>query len=340
MNQEQKQAEDPRRERECAEIANQERERAEIAEQEQKQAGPLRQDQGQKDSFMLREKEYYAMLQQELERRKDENVDITFREVRKNNGIYRNACTVRYNDAQVAPTIYLEPYYDHYLRGEAVAESAENILQYCRRKTPEIAFPENFFRDYETVRGRLGFKLIGTARNRALLRDIPHVPVEDMSAVFFYLLEDPAFGNGMIIVRNADMERWGKTPGGLYEEALENCPRMLPPVFRPLSDILDLMHVAGEGELYLLTNNSTLYGAAAILYPGMMQEVGSYLKRPYFILPSSVHEMILLPDRGEDAAGLHEIVEEINRTQVLGEEVLTDSVYHFTPGDSALRRVA
>ena len=76
MNQEQKQAEDPRRERECAEIANQERERAEIAEQEQKQAGPLRQDQGQKDSFMLREKEYYAMLQQELERRKDENVVI------------------------------------------------------------------------------------------------------------------------------------------------------------------------------------------------------------------------------------------------------------------------
>ena len=66
--------------------------------------------------------------------------------------------------------------------------------------------------------------------------------------------------------------------------------------------------------------------------------MADYLEGPYFILPSSVHETILLPDRGESAEGLLEIVKEINHTQVAPEEVLTDSVYHFTPGDRFLRR--
>ena len=78
-------------------------------------------------------KEYFEMLRKELDRLKGEDVDITYRDVRKNNGVYRKACTVRFHDAQVAPTVYLDPYYDHYLHGEAVSESAENILKYCRK---------------------------------------------------------------------------------------------------------------------------------------------------------------------------------------------------------------
>lgn len=291
------------------------------------------------DRSSMREAEYYAMLQSELVKRKGENVDITFRKVRKNNGVCRNACTVRFNESQVAPTIYLDPYYDHYLRGEAVAESAESILDYCRRKTPDVTFPEDFFRKYETVRGRLGVKLIGTERNRAYLEDVPHVPFEDLSAVFYYLLEDPAFGNGMIIVRNTDMQRWGMTPEKLLQDALENCPRMLPPLFRALSDVLSVIHPSEEGELYLLTNTSSLYGAAVLLYPDLLEQIADYLRGPFFILPSSVHETILLTDYGEEPEGLLQIVTEINHTQVAEEEVLNDAVYHYSPGDGSFRKL-
>ena len=74
--------------------------------------------QNNKKDTKMREKEYYELLRRELEQRAGENVDVSFREVRKNNGVYKKACTVRFNDAQVAPTVYLEPYYDHYLHGE------------------------------------------------------------------------------------------------------------------------------------------------------------------------------------------------------------------------------
>ena len=289
--------------------------------------------------YLLREQEYCEALREELKRRGGTAADISFLVVRKNNGVRKNACTIRFNDAQVAPTVYLDPYYDHYLHGEAVGESAENILRFCRSRTPDVTFPENFFRDYDTVRGRLGIKLIGSGRNRMFLRDVPHVEIEDLSAVFFYLLENPAFGNGMIIIRNSDMERWGKTTQDLYRDALENCPVMLPPVFRALSDVLQVLQPSPEGELYLLTNESAMFGAAVILYPGLLQEVADYLRTGFFVLPSSVHEVILLPDKVEEPFGLLQIVTEINHTQVAEEEVLADAVYHFTPGDTSIRKV-
>ena len=298
--------------------------------EEQKKAGNTR----------IREKEYYELLSRELEKRAGENVDISIRDVQKNNGVYRKACTVRFNDAQIAPTVYLEPYYDHYLHGEAVAESADNILRYCRCQTPETTLPENFFKEYRTVRGRLGIKLIGKKRNEAFLKDVPHIDLDDLAGIFFYLLENPAFGNGIIVIRNQDMERWGMTLEQLYADALENCSQMLPPVFRSLSDVLDVLQPEGEGELYLLTNDTALYGAAVILYPGLLREVADYLGSDFFVLPSSVHEVILLPDNGEEAEGLLQIVTEINHTQVEEEEILIDAVYKYTSGDEFIHREA
>lgn len=295
---------------------------------------------GQKaDGLCLRKSEYYAMLRRELEKHTDDNVDITFREVRKNNGVCKKACTIRFNDAQVAPTIYLEPYYDYYLHGEAVSESAENIINYCRQKTPDTTFPDNFFCSYDSVRNRLGIKLIGTKANKGFLEGVPHVDFEDLSAVFYYLMEDPAFGNGMITVKNTDIKRWEKNEQELYREVLENCAQMLPPVLRPLSEVLEVVCPEADGSLHLLTNESALFGAAVILYPGMQQEIAGKLGGAYFILPSSVHELILLPDSGEDAEDLLRIVVEINHTQVAEEEILTDAVYKYVPGNDFFSKV-
>ncbi|MBQ2641876.1 MAG: hypothetical protein IJG15_07765 [Lachnospiraceae bacterium] len=292
------------------------------------------------DRSLVRETEYYKLLQHELEALGGGNVDISIRDVRKNNGIYRKACTVRFAGAPIAPTIYLEPFYDHYLKGEAVSESAQNILDYCREKTPSVTLPENFFREFDTIGDRLGIKLIGTTRNQALLQDVPHVDFEGLSAVFYYLLKENSLGNGMIMVRNVDLERWHMTVQELYQSALRTCPQMLPPVFRPLSEVLSVLEPTGEGELYLLTNEGALYGASVILYPGILQEAASYIDGDYFVLPSSVHEVILLPDHGEDPRELLQIVREINHTQVSEEEVLIDGVFHYHAGDPSIVRVA
>ncbi|MDE7404300.1 MAG: hypothetical protein K2M81_04265, partial [Lachnospiraceae bacterium] len=83
--------------------------------------------------------------------------------------------------------------------------------------------------------------------------------------------------------------------------------------------------------MYVLTNKQKLYGAACMLYPGVLKTFAEKIQRDFYILPSSIHEVILVPaDADTDKEALHEIVTEINRTQVAEEEVLADSVYFYS----------
>jgi hypothetical protein len=114
---------------------------------------------------------------------------------------------------------------------------------------------------------------------------------------------------------------------------------MLPPVLHALSDVLGVLLPDDEEDLYLLTNESALYGAAVILYPGILQEAADYMESDFFVLPSSVHEVILLPDNGEEPESLLQIVSDINHTQVEEEEILIDAVYKYTSGDDFIHRL-
>ena len=83
-------------------------------------------------------------------------------------------------------------------------------------------------------------------------------------------------------------------------------------------------------EMYVLSNRIRSYGAAAILYDNRLEGIGAYLKSNYYVLPSSVHEVIVIPEHA--AVGKEELsamVAEINRTQVEAEEVLSDRAYYY-----------
>ena len=80
----------------------------------------------------------------------------------------------------------------------------------------------------------------------------------------------------------------------------------------------------------MLSNHLRSFGAAAVLYPGRLEEVGSYLGEDFYVLPSSVHEMIVV--RKSAASGkdfLSAMVTEINMTQVDREEVLSNQAYYY-----------
>ena len=86
-----------------------------------------------------------------------------------------------------------------------------------------------------------------------------------------------------------------------------------------------------SSRMYVLGNERKLFGAAAMFYDGVLEEFSDKIKKSFFILPSSVHEVILLPDDGiRKAEDLWEMVCEINATQVEPEEVLTNAVYYFS----------
>ncbi len=99
--------------------------------------------------------------------------------------------------------------------------------------------------------------------------------------------------------------------------------------------------VEKAGMMYVLSNHTRINGAASILYEGLLGKIADRLECDLFILPSSVHEVIVIPEKGdEDYYRLSEMVREVNETQLSPEEVLADHAYYYSREMSALVEIA
>ena len=82
--------------------------------------------------------------------------------------------------------------------------------------------------------------------------------------------------------------------------------------------------------MYVLTNAIRQYGAISFLQEGTLQQISEKLQEDFFLLPSSVHEVILVKAAGLCAASLNEMIQDINETNVLPEDVLSDHAYFYS----------
>ncbi len=105
----------------------------------------------------------------------------------------------------------------------------------------------------------------------------------------------------------------------------------------PLAGLLWVENLQKEELMYVLTNEEKFYGAAVLLYPHVLAHLGTLLKRNFFVLPSSVHECILVPDQGHYTRfELMKMVREGNQNQVEEEEILSYQVYYYDRKREAL----
>jgi hypothetical protein len=92
--------------------------------------------------------------------------------------------------------------------------------------------------------------------------------------------------------------------------------------------------------MYVLTNTSGSLGAAALFYPDVKDKAAELIGSDYYILPSSTHEVILVPDSaGINPKELCEMVKQANRTVVDEKDILSDNVYHYDKDSRDLSRV-
>lgn len=255
----------------------------------------------------------------------------------KNNGIIMDGLSVRKEGKRVAPMIYLDSYYREYLDGRSLRGICDQILECCEDSDFEEHFDVDFFREPERVRPTVAYRLINYEKNRELLQEIPHLPFLDLAVIFYSLLMDTPVGHATVLIRNSHLELWGKNTSWLYEAAKENTEKLLP---KRLVSMEDMIYELSEGKqepeyagvpMYVLTNSRKSFGAACLLYDGVLGECFRRLEESYYLIPSSVHEVILIPASAVgDSRELCALVQEMNRTQVRSTEVLSDTVYLYS----------
>ncbi|MCI6811263.1 MAG: DUF5688 family protein [Lachnospiraceae bacterium] len=276
------------------------------------------------------------------------NAEISINEVIKNNHVKLYGLIIKDPEERMVPTIYLEPYYQKYEAEMDMGRILQSLVaQYEQSKDRGKDILPFSVEDYEQVKDRL-YLIVLNQDNQEYLKETVHqdIPETNLTAVIRVLcgeMKDQSIGS--FAVKESLLSMWDRTKEQVYEQALANTERFFPARLMNVMDVIqnlalqvDERKEEGENsiknllpyEQYVLSNTEKFHGATAILYPGLLQEIGEATKSSFFLLPSSLHEVILMKDNGEmSAEELQRMVMQINRTEVKPEEVLSDEVYCY-----------
>ncbi len=287
---------------------------------------------------------FVEKVKQMLESSMREDIKITVTSVQKNNGVKLDGLCIMEPEKNISPTIYLNDYYEKYVEGMSLGEIADEVMGIYEKSKIEKSVDVNFFTDFEKAKSKIVYKLINYKKNEDLLACIPYVQYLDLAITFYCILVNEKIGNAVIQINNAHLEMWQVSLEEIYDVAFENTPKLLPyellsmeqvvkNMFSEEEDLTEMEQIfdfENENAMYVLSNTSKLNGAAAILYPDILKDFAKSCGCDLYILPSSIHEVILVPAKGKgDIEGLNEMVQDVNATQVEPEEVLSDHVYLF-----------
>ena len=256
--------------------------------------------------------------------------------VRKNNGVMLDGLTIMREGDNISPTIYLEPFYDRYQNGADLDSLTDDILGLFNSRSYAGKIDVQEFEDIKRLAPGIRLRLVNYAMNRELLEDVPHRRFLDLAGILYCDVRNPAFSNAAVLIQNSIAEKWGVSADWLFETAKRNMllyePAEIWPMGRMLADLRGIPdeNTMPEFPLYVLTNKSRMFGAACMMYPDVFKNATLEIKGDFYVLPSSIHEVLLLPsDNVFDAEGLGRLVREINENQVEPYEVLSNNVYYY-----------
>lgn len=295
--------------------------------------------------------EYCVFLEQVRQSVQDKEGDessVRIAPVLKNNQNYIDTMTILNQEGNIAPAIYMAPYYQQYLDGNTLDQIAEQILEFHNGHVKKGRYDISFYRDFSKVRDRVVCKLVNYEKNRIMLENMPHRRFLDLAIVYYYKLEDDTFGKASILVKNEHLAMWDSDLEELNDAAVSNTVRLLPYECIEISDMLREMtglaldqDFSEQFPMYVLTNMEKSCGAVAIIYESILEAIAERLDSDFFVLPSSIHECMLIPSEKDiRIEELQMMVREINEEYVLEEEILGDSVYRYFRSEKKLRIVS
>ncbi len=256
-------------------------------------------------------------------------VKVSLHEVGKTNDVTRYGVSFRNGEHSIAPTIYLESFFQRFLEGEEQGVLAKEIVDVYERENYEIEFSVEDFQDYQKAKEHIFVKVVEVSRNRELLKDKPYKIVMNLAMLAYYSVDGQDGVRGSVGIGYSNLEAWNINEVQLLEEALENTERVKAWTLDSISDLLEEA-VEDKKSMYVLSNKEKYLGAATICYYDCLEKCGERIGNDFYILPSSIHELILVPkDKAEGLSLLKLIVQDINDTQVPLEEVLSYDIYYY-----------
>lgn len=270
-----------------------------------------------------------------------EGGNITINHVIKNNGCEMDGLVIMEKGKDIAPTIYLDSFYELYTNGENIKNIIRQIEVIYEQNKNNVTFDVNILKHFDTIKDKIVYKVVNYRSNEKLLEQVPHKRILDLAVVFYCLLDNEYGRSATALIYNNNLKNWNVTIDDVYKAALKNTLDLLHSKISSMAALFEKCGVNVDGEevdlkdyvpsdMYVLTNESKLNGAACILYENVLYDFAQKLGADLYILPSSVHEVILLPKLSMfEKDELVNMVKEVNTEGVAADEVLSDHVYEY-----------
>lgn len=256
------------------------------------------------------------------------------------------------------PTLYVNDLYEKYEKTgdyEEVARMAAETMEYGIKSFNSQIKEECL--DTSKLKDKVFFSLINAEQNRELLNTVPHREFEDLAIVYRWNIGAGSDGVYTNLVNNDLAEKEGLTENDLYNAASKNTKELFPVSIKNMNEVISeiifgeselgeemqeefnevMMETPNEHSMYVITNESKLYGAASILYEEPLHELAEKIGSDLYILPSSIHEVIAVSADFGSPDELAEMVYEINMDQVDINDRLSNQVYCYDKDLRTLR---
>lgn len=239
----------------------------------------------------------------------------------------------------IKSTCYIEPYFRLYKKVNSLEPIFLDI-------TEKIAFMEKIQKkvepdlmNYEQIKESIFFRLVNTQKNIELLQHVPSVPFLDLSIVFYIEIQS-SIGSANILIKNDLASILKISKAQLYKDALNNLQTFKPCRIKNLSDVVfetETETVPSEiSDFLVMTNVYNKYGASCILYPDALKRIAEKLKKDIFIIPSSIHEVLVTVNQNIKVQDLAKMLHEVNIEELAPDEQLSFHIYKYSIKDDSI----
>ena len=281
------------------------------------------------------------LVSKEVEDRGLEGISMKLTTVESPDGM-TDRLMVSVDDSKMSMAFRLKEIYQSVEDGEDIdhavykmVNTIEDNISFVKEKEQDV---KSFISDYEKVKDNTYLRLI--PGDSPILKSTPHRMIEDMALVVNVHLDSfsDEHGKSCVVVTKPLMEMYGVDETQLFADAEKNSLANEPIVFKPLLDMVkDLIskdEIPNPEDVgivtYIATNQSGFQGAAVAGYPDFCEKAAEAIGGSFYMLPSSVHEFILIKDDGTPKAkDLNRMIKNVNETVLEPRDVLSAQCYHY-----------
>ena len=267
-------------------------------------------------------------------------------EAKVNNEVKKETLVFIQKGVAIALPINIKEVYLKYKEGNVLQELIEEIQIIIGGYNSLFDVSSINLFDFKSVKSKIVFSLVGYKSNQHITKEGPYKCVEDLLIYFSIMVQLEEKHSILKRITNEMFVSYGITLDELYDIAIENTEQWYPPVLVSIQDavngrmntnnLLCDMNLSFDDDqmrtndiAYVLRSKDVKFGAKVLFYKNITKVISEFLASDYYILPSSIHEFLIIRKDGFDQDKLRECVIQVNSKKVDPEDILTDSVYLY-----------